>query len=97
MINSQSFYFADNADNYIINYRILVLVEDFIDGSELHVSLWGNGILNMLPPVEMEFSSFRINRIGFACMNLSLFRIPDNTRILRRYYLQRSLRMSSVM
>ncbi len=34
------------------------LVEDFIDGRELHVSLWENGSIDCLPPAEMEFSSF---------------------------------------
>jgi D-alanine-D-alanine ligase len=34
------------------------LVEDFIDGREFHVPLWGNGKIEMLPPVEMDFSSF---------------------------------------
>ncbi|MBC7257994.1 MAG: hypothetical protein H5T65_01965 [Chloroflexi bacterium] len=34
------------------------LVEDFIDGRELHVSLWGNGRIEMLPPAEMDFSKF---------------------------------------
>lgn len=34
------------------------LVEDFIDGREFHVWLWGNGHISMLPPVEMDFSSF---------------------------------------
>jgi D-alanine-D-alanine ligase len=44
---------------YIIEkYRNPALVEDFIDGRELHVSLWGNGELEMLPPAEMEFSYF---------------------------------------
>jgi D-alanine-D-alanine ligase len=33
------------------------LVEDFIDGREFHVSLWGNGHIEMLPPVEMDFSA----------------------------------------
>ncbi len=34
------------------------LVEDFIDGREFHVSLWGNEFVEVLPPVEMDFSSF---------------------------------------
>jgi D-alanine-D-alanine ligase len=40
-------------------YRQPVLVEDFIDGRELHVTLWENGSIDMLPPAEMEFSSFQ--------------------------------------
>jgi D-alanine-D-alanine ligase len=35
------------------------LVEDFIDGREFHVTLWGNnGTITMLPPAEMDFSAF---------------------------------------
>lgn len=34
------------------------LVEDFIDGREFHVPLWGNKKVEMLPPVEMDFSAF---------------------------------------
>ena len=34
------------------------LVEDFIDGREFHVSVWGNGQIEMLPPAEMDFSLF---------------------------------------
>jgi D-alanine-D-alanine ligase len=34
------------------------LVEDFIDGREFHISLWGNGVIQMLPPAEMDFTAF---------------------------------------
>lgn len=34
------------------------LVEEFIDGPEYHVTLWGNFRVRMLPPAEMDFSSF---------------------------------------
>ncbi|MFH0925533.1 MAG: ATP-grasp domain-containing protein [bacterium] len=44
---------------YILEtYKQPALVEDFIDGRELHVSLWGNGHIEMLPPAEMDFSLF---------------------------------------
>ncbi len=34
------------------------LVEDYIAGREFHVTLWGNDAIEMLPPVEIDFSNF---------------------------------------
>ena len=34
------------------------LVEDFVDGREFHVSVWGNHTLEVLPPAEMDFRAF---------------------------------------
>jgi D-alanine-D-alanine ligase len=41
------------------NFHQPALVEDFIDGREFHVSLWGNSSVEMLPPAEMDFSAFK--------------------------------------
>ncbi|HCE43849.1 MAG TPA: hypothetical protein DET40_09905 [Lentisphaeria bacterium] len=40
------------------NFSQPALVEDFIDGREFHVTLWGNDQIKMLPPAEMDFSAF---------------------------------------
>lgn len=39
-------------------FRQPALVEDFIDGREFHVTLWGNDDVRMLPVAEMDFSRF---------------------------------------
>lgn len=45
--------------SYILDtFQEAALVEDFIDGREFHVSLWGNGEIQMLPPAEMDFGLF---------------------------------------
>jgi len=49
-----------NRVRYIIKrFQHPALVEDFIDGRELHVSLWGNRHVDVLPPAEMRFPSFK--------------------------------------
>jgi D-alanine-D-alanine ligase len=40
------------------NFDQPALVEDFIDGREFHVTLWGNGDIRPLPAAEMDFSAF---------------------------------------
>jgi D-alanine-D-alanine ligase len=45
-----------NRVRYIVRrFQHPALVEDFIDGRELHVSLCGNRDIDMLPPAEMKF------------------------------------------
>jgi D-alanine-D-alanine ligase len=45
---------------YIIEtFKQPALVEEFIDGREYHVPMWGNGDqIEMLPPAEMDYSKF---------------------------------------
>jgi D-alanine-D-alanine ligase len=35
-----------------------VIVEDFIDGREIHVGVVGNGVLRVLPPGEIDYAAF---------------------------------------
>ena len=45
--------------SFIIDtFRQPALVEDFIDGREFHVTVWGNDPIEMLPPAEMDFLAF---------------------------------------
>ncbi len=61
----------------IATYDQPALVEDFIDGREFHVPLWGDGTVEMLPPVEMDFSALG-NVRDRLCSYASKFD-PDST------------------
>jgi D-alanine-D-alanine ligase len=45
-------------DYVLAEFHEPALVEEFIDGREFHISLWGNGAIQMLPPAEMDFAAF---------------------------------------
>ena len=45
-------------EHVLKNYNQPAMVEDFIDGREFHIPLWGNGAVRMLSVVEMDFSAF---------------------------------------
>jgi len=52
----------DDLENRVVfildTYNQPAMVEDFIDGREFHVSVWGNEKLTVLPAAEMDFSFF---------------------------------------
>lgn len=50
---------AEQVERVLDEMKQPAMVEDFIDGPEFHVNLWGNGVVQMLPPAEMDFSSFQ--------------------------------------
>jgi D-alanine-D-alanine ligase len=50
---------AEQIERVLDEMKQPAMVEDFIDGPEFHVNLWGNGMVQVLPPAEMDFSSFQ--------------------------------------
>ncbi len=48
---------AERVRHVATQLRQPALVEEFIDGREFHVSVWGNGTLHVLPPAEMDFGA----------------------------------------
>ncbi len=38
------------------NFKCPALVEEFLDGREFHVSVWGNSSPEIIPPAEMDFT-----------------------------------------
>lgn len=55
---ANSYELNEQVEFFIKNYNQPALVEDFISGREFHVSLWGNGEIEILPIAEMDFSAF---------------------------------------
>lgn len=49
---------AEQVERVLEEMKQPAMVEDFIDGPEFHVNLWGNRVVQMLPPAEMDFSCF---------------------------------------
>jgi D-alanine-D-alanine ligase len=66
-----------NRIRYIIKrFQHPALVENFINGRELHISLWGDGEIEMLPPAEMEFPPFE-DQYDRVCTYESKF-VPES-------------------
>jgi D-alanine-D-alanine ligase len=47
---------AKQIEYVVQTWNCPALIEDFIDGTEYRVSLWGNGMIEMLPLMEIDFS-----------------------------------------
>lgn len=60
---------AAQVDSIHRQFGQAALVEEFIDGREFHVTLWGNGSVEMLPPAEMDFSACADVRDRICCFD----------------------------
>jgi len=47
---------AERLKHVYEDFGVPILVEEFIEGRELHVSVWGNDPPEVLPPIEFDFS-----------------------------------------
>ncbi len=53
------------------------IVEDFVDGREFHVPVWGNSQVEVLPPVEFDFSA--LDNLGDRLCSYDAKFVPDST------------------
>lgn len=44
-------------DYMIRKFKQPAIVEEFIDGREIHIGLWGNKTINTYPPIELDYSA----------------------------------------
>ena len=96
---------AQRVAHVIAAFKQPALVEDFIDGREFHVPLWGNGSVEMLPPVEMDFSAIgdvrdrlctyeaKFDLDSAACRRITS-RIPARLNAAERDALEASCRLA---
>ncbi|MDY0058282.1 MAG: hypothetical protein RBU45_00600 [Myxococcota bacterium] len=70
----------------LLQHRQPVLVEEFLDGREVHITVWGDGRLELLPAAEMDFSAF--GRIQDRLCNFDSKYVPGSS-----HYEQITLRL----
>lgn len=59
---------------YVIDlFHTPALIEEYIDGREFTVTIWGNNPPSVLPPVELEFSAFNDLRDRIFTYNAKFF------------------------
>lgn len=64
--------------SYVLDtFQQPAIVEDFVDGREFHVPIWGNEQVEMLPPVEIDFSA--LDQLGDRLCSYDAKFVPDST------------------